>query len=205
MPLEGRGSVWAHPRAWFVARKVHADGRQEREETSSKGLFMEAYLIGGFVGLAIGIFIGSLIGTGRLGSFKGKWSGAGISGEVSADGPQNTPGVNVGSGASVSGSKLAGRDINEVLNEIGGIVDNSSKNIERLVDNSQHFIDSASNELSYEYRIDFVFERGLQELQDSLMRKIDQQRREGWSFHSVSSDYQGTDGCLLVFRRRITD
>lgn len=116
---------------------------------------------------------------------------------------QLPPGVTIRDIGDNFSGKIAGRDINEVLNRIGKVIDNSEKNIERLVDNSNRFFTSAIDDRSFEYTMDFMFERGTTRIRETFNEKIRTYNEGGWGFYGITSDYNGTDGCILIFRRRL--
>ena len=99
--------------------------------------------------------------------------------------------------------KIAGRDINDVLNEIGESISNNEKNIGQILNNSNKLFASFSGNGPFEYRLDFLYERGLERISQSFNDKLRSYSEQGWNFYGISSDYNGTDGCLLVFRRSL--
>jgi hypothetical protein len=116
---------------------------------------------------------------------------------------QLSGGVRIGDiGENFSG-KIAGRDIVDTLNDLSRRVDNS---LNHLIDQSdKYYTLSRENGVEYEFTIDFVFGRRQDDLRRELEQKTQQYQRQGWSLHSITSDYNVFDGCLLLFRRRSSE
>ena len=100
-------------------------------------------------------------------------------------------------------TKIAGRDINETINNIegkldslGDIISKESANIDKLVLYQQR--DEAE---SYEYLLNTIYERQLSEIQSAISKVIQEWESQGWRLVSLTSDYQGMDGIFLLFKR----
>ena len=113
------------------------------------------------------------------------------------------PGVSIGGGiGDYFSGKIAGRDINDFLTQIGKQIDNSENSIQEYIDKSTKVISSEQiNPKAYKYTIDFLFARGHEKIQKDFSYMVSRYANNGWIFHGISSDYNGTDGCLLVFKK----
>jgi hypothetical protein len=98
--------------------------------------------------------------------------------------------------------KIAGRDIIDTINEIGKKIDQSTQNVDKLIDQSDKFINSLGEDgAEYEYRIDFIYRRRPQEIEEEFRRKAETLFNEGWTFCGIAAAYDIFDGCILIFRQ----
>lgn len=98
--------------------------------------------------------------------------------------------------------KIAGRDIIDTINDIRKKVDQSTQNVDKLVDQSDKFINSLGEDgVAYEYRIDFLYKRRGPEIEEEFKRKTAGHSNEGWAFCGIAAAYEIFDGCILIFRR----
>lgn len=97
--------------------------------------------------------------------------------------------------------KIAGRDINESISNIGEALSNIKEQINNTQQTiNQHFGERGGGS-AYEYDLDYVFERPPEKRLESFRSKIRTRVQAGWEFYSATSDYNGTDGMILLFRR----
>ncbi len=98
--------------------------------------------------------------------------------------------------------KIAGRDIIDTINEIGKKVDQSVQNVDKLIDQADKFINTVGEDGSiYEYRLDILYRRRLQEIETEFRNKAETYSNEGWTFCGIAAAYETIDGCILIFRR----
>lgn len=118
--------------------------------------------------------------------------------------------------------QIAGRDIVDTINKIGdevkhiAEVSNSYKqdvaqlvtgtasvtdDMAALIKDVVKFVHEESSSL-FEHKLEFLFERGPEKLRSSFAHVVKICAEDGWSLMSLSSDYNGSDGCVLVFRRK---
>jgi hypothetical protein len=99
--------------------------------------------------------------------------------------------------------KIAGRDIVDTINKrIGQLVESGNKEFKEYVDKStKQIAATVESPFSHDYRIEFMFERGSDRMQTSFRKIVSEYAKRGWTFHGITSDYNGTDGAILVFRR----
>jgi hypothetical protein len=91
-------------------------------------------------------------------------------------------------------TKMAGRDINETIENIEGSI---SKIENAIINQSESNIgDVPVNDLL----IHTIYQRG-EKIQEALSKTINQRQSEGWLFSKFSSDYQGMDGIFLIFKK----
>ena len=99
-------------------------------------------------------------------------------------------------------ARVAGRDINETVNninarvqELGQMLSQEATKIDRLIaiQDEQH--------VSMEYLINTVYERQLEHAGQAIRAVISHWESEGWKFKVMSSDFHGMDGIFLVFER----
>lgn len=157
---------------------------------------MEFDVASALIGILVGVVIGFLLKLRSLQELSLKVQNIGLSLGVKGFEEANDDG---GTTIEVTGNqnKVAGRDWNEILNEIQESVDNSSRQIGEFIDQSTYI---GASDTDYEFDIDMMFGRG-NKMRDELLQRINARRAEGWGFVSLSADYQGTDGCILLFRR----
>lgn len=100
-------------------------------------------------------------------------------------------------------TRVAGRDINETVNnisarvqELGKILSQESVKIDRLIASNESRVSHPA-----EYLINTIYERGLDRAGSSMDKVIARWESEGWRFMGLSSDYQGMDGVFLLFKR----
>lgn len=100
-------------------------------------------------------------------------------------------------------TKIAGRDINETINNIQGKLDSlgeilskESAKIDKLV-----LYQQGDETESYEYLLNTIYERQLSEVQSAISKVIQEWESDGWRLIGLTSDYQGMDGIFLLFKR----
>lgn len=114
-----------------------------------------------------------------------------------------------GSSLDASGSefgdnaKLAGRDINETVNNIqsqirdlSDILDKESVKIDSIIAEQQ-----SNNGNNQEYLINTVFERGADKTYDAISHVTEHWSNQGWSLVGMVNLYDQTDALLLLFSR----
>lgn len=121
--------------------------------------------------------------------------------------------IDSGGGDITVSGEIAGRDINKINNAI----QESKQSIEGLINNCyQKVVSSVDSPGQYEYRIikepfsispvgageygQLVTVKSIEDEFPECIEKIES-KGEGWIFNGFSSDYKGTEGVLLVFRR----
>lgn len=100
-------------------------------------------------------------------------------------------------------TKIAGRDINEIINNIQGklnslgeILSKESTKIDKLVLYQQE------NEAElYDYLLNTIYERQPLDIQSAISKVIQKWESDGWRLIGLTSDYQGMDGIFLLFKR----
>lgn len=128
---------------------------------------------------------------------------------------QLEPGVSIRDIGDNFSGKIAGRDINELINDIGKMVDNSNDNIkneigeflkksqeyyQKYCDMSTKLYVQQDTPISKTYKLETLFSRG-ETLQKDFDNAIARNASEGWIFHTITCDYRGMEGCLLVFKK----
>jgi hypothetical protein len=99
-------------------------------------------------------------------------------------------------------AKVAGRDINETIENLRSDV----ANIKDAVINQYPALARAVEEVAgldqrQDFLINTLFERGTDRLADAFDTVVRRWTSEGWQFRSMSSDYQGMDGVFVLFSR----
>ncbi|PTY38712.1 hypothetical protein BGP77_11065 [Saccharospirillum sp. MSK14-1] len=137
---------------------------------------------------------------GILGTIAGYLFGANSTTEKSANG--------TGSSLDASGSefgdnaKLAGRDINETVNNIQSKIDDITKIIGEENSKIDRLVESHSSpSVYYEYLLNTVFERGTNKVYVVISRVLKKWSVEGWSLVGMTNLYDQSDALVLVFRR----
>ena len=109
-------------------------------------------------------------------------------------------GVNV-EGSSVENSNIVGRDyFNQVIEKLEADVANVRDAVIKQSTTFQQFMDGDSSPESDEYLINTVYERQ-EQLAEGVERVLRRWTSEGWKLVSMTSDYQGMDGVMLLFSR----
>jgi hypothetical protein len=135
---------------------------------------------------------------GILGAIAGYLFGANV------DGNKKESGSSVAADGATLGdhAKLAGRDINETVNnisakvkELGTLLGQESEKIDRLIA-SEEEINSPK-----EYLINSIYEKRFQDQEMAINAVVNRWATEGWQLKGITSDYQGVDGILLLFDR----
>lgn len=93
--------------------------------------------------------------------------------------------------------KIAGRDINESIKNIGEVL----SKIDNHINNTQPTIGAQGSGLKYEYDLDYIFDVSPDDRLKSFRSKIKEHVQAGWEFLSATADYRGIDGMILIFRR----
>lgn len=120
-------------------------------------------------------------------------------------------GVDISSSQLGDHAKIAGRDINETIenmqNDIAQIRDsviNQYTKIEETLGAAQ-----PENEVIYDYILNTIYERFYQDdpyrITKVIQNVINRWQSEGWKFVNISSDYHGIDGMILFFVRPSRD
>lgn len=104
--------------------------------------------------------------------------------------PTELRGVNIRDIGDNFSGKIVGRDLNETVNNIG-----------QAVSNIQKAIIGGEPRGKYEFTLDNVFERQNRDV--VFKERVNQYESEGWSLFGVTSDYNGTDAMILIFRRPV--
>jgi hypothetical protein len=106
--------------------------------------------------------------------------------------------------------KIAGHDINEVVQQIEKMVTQSRDNIQDYIDRSTNYVDATADMLTradipgaYQYTIDSLYAHPGDQLRTEFQTMLSRYAEEGWSFYGLTADYRGTEGCVLVFRRHV--
>jgi hypothetical protein len=135
---------------------------------------------------------------GILGAIAGYLFGAKADSDSSS---VDASGANLGDNA-----RIAGRDINETVNninarvqELGKLVSQEQAKIDRLV------VSQEARQGPMEYLINTIYERQLDRAAASMNTVLSRWMAEGWSFMGLSSDFQGMDGIFLLFERAAED
>jgi hypothetical protein len=108
-------------------------------------------------------------------------------------------------GQSVSGStfgdgaKIAGHDINETIEKLEAQVSEIRDSVINQVS------PSGTGRSGEEYLINIIYERGTQEIFRAVEAVTGHWIGEGWELKSVTSDYTGIDGMILLFGRPSLD
>lgn len=100
-------------------------------------------------------------------------------------------------------AKVAGRDINETINNIqgqlqalGNLVSKEGAKIDSIVA-YQHEL----QHVAFEYLLNTIYERSVSDVQEAISRVVSTWESQGWSLVGLTSDYQGMDGIFLLFKR----
>jgi hypothetical protein len=117
------------------------------------------------------------------------------------------PGVNIRDIGDNFSGKIAGRDINEFMNDIGQLIDKSNNDIKNYVEESTKYMDATTNILTqqdvpgaYQYALTFLYSWG-DKLRDDFQKTLIEYAEKGWSFYGLTAEYRGEGGYVLVFRR----
>lgn len=125
---------------------------------------------------------------------------------------KKSEGTNVGEGATQIGSnnKMAGRDINETIENMQGNIENMRSEISQIKDSVVNQYTEIENSLSsispkedvvLDYLINTIYERGSDDMTKAIGKVVSTRQIQGWKFSHLSSDYQGMDGVILVFTK----
>ena len=100
-------------------------------------------------------------------------------------------------------ARLAGRDLNETVNninarvhELGELLSREGAKIDRLV-----AAEDATQSRSMQYLVNTIYERGLGEAGKAIGDVVTHWESDGWKLMGISSDYQGMDGIFVLFQR----
>lgn len=138
---------------------------------------------------------------GILGAIAGYLFGASTDSRPSQSGSSS-----VDASASTFGdnAQVAGRDINETINninaqvkELGQLLAKEGAQIDRLVASEKNRAPRAMD-----YLLNTVYERGLDRAGDAIGMVISHWESKGWKLMGMTSDYQGMDGIFLLFERQ---
>lgn len=137
---------------------------------------------------------------GILGTIAGYLFGANSVTEKNANGAGSS--FDAGGSEFGDNAKLAGRDINETVNNIQSKIDDISKilgdensKINRLLESQ------SSSPAHYEYLLNTVFERNANEVYDAIFEVLKQWSTNGWALVGMTNLYDQSDALVLVFRR----
>ena len=104
-------------------------------------------------------------------------------------------------------AKVAGRDINETINNIqgqlqalGNLVSKEGAKIDSIVAYQQDLQHGA-----FEYLLNTIYERSMKDTQQAISKVVSTWALQGWSLVGLTSDYQGMDGIFLLFKRPSSD
>jgi gas vesicle protein len=125
---------------------------------------------------------------------------------------KKSEGTSVGEGAAQIGSnnKMAGRDINETIENMQGNIENMKSEVSQIKDsvvNQYTKIEkslsslSPQNDIVLDFLINTIYERGSDDMTKAMGKVINARQNQGWRFSHLSSDYQGIDGVILVFTK----
>jgi hypothetical protein len=113
---------------------------------------------------------------------------------------KSSGGVSV-AGSSVENSNIVGRDyFNQVIEKLEAEVANVRDAVIKQSTTFQQFMESDSSASSTEYLINTVYERQ-ERVAEGVERVLRRWTGEGWKLVSMTSDYQGMDGVMLLFSR----
>jgi hypothetical protein len=108
-------------------------------------------------------------------------------------------------------AKLAGRDINETIDNMQGDIDQIKDSVINQYSTLQKMaIDlNQDGEQVSDYLINTIYDRFSQNrperITDALQRVIDHWQSDGWQFKTITSDYNGIDGMIMLFARPSND
>lgn len=136
------------------------------------------------------VIIGVVVGLGASYSSGKKKADAGL-------------GVNARSSKFGDHAKVAGRDINETIERMEAKIGEIRDSVFHQNSTIQQGLASLSNQPTYrlDFLINTVYERGMDRAIASVKSVVNHWSAEGWQLFSVSSDYSGIDGMVLVFTR----
>lgn len=124
--------------------------------------------------------------------------------------PGEGSGVDITSSQFGDGAKVAGRDINEIIENMQGTIENMRGEVSQIRDsviNQYSNIETAltniapSREQVFDYLINTIYERGSDRMTTAVEKVVNTWQSEGWTLSFFSSDYQGVDGVFLLFTR----
>jgi hypothetical protein len=95
-------------------------------------------------------------------------------------------------------AKIAGRDINETIERMETTVNQIRDSV--IQAKASLPVSSLMNR-DEEYLINTIYERGLERACDAAQKVTRYWLARGWSLRSLTSDYQGMDGLILLFAR----
>lgn len=135
---------------------------------------------------------------GILGAIAGYLFGANVEG----DSKKNESALDVDRATFGDHAKLAGRDINETVNNMNAKVQELGTLLAQESGKIDHLIATQDKEsVPREYLINSIYERQFQDQESAIQSVADRWANEGWHLKGVTSDYQGVDGMLLLFER----
>jgi hypothetical protein len=122
-------------------------------------------------------------------------------------GDDNSSQANASNSQFGDNAKVAGRDINETVNNINTKIDELTEQMAADGIKIGQFI--ASQELQskppQDYLINTLYHPELDQLGEEMQAVIEKWQGEGWEFLSLSSDFHGMDGMFLLFQRHSTN
>ncbi len=118
-------------------------------------------------------------------------------------GKEKKEGVDIDSSQFGDYAKIAGRDINEKIENMQGdiaqikdSVINQFSTIEKSLTN----LDAQSWQMQ-DYLVNTIFERNPPKMVEAIGKVVNRWQQEGWRFRRITADYQVIDGIMLVFTK----
>lgn len=136
------------------------------------------------------VIIGVVVGLGASYSSEKKKADAGL-------------GVDARSSQFGDYAKVAGRDINETIERMEAEIGEIRDSVFHQYSTIQQGLASLSNQPAsrLDFLVNTVYERGMDRAVASVKSVVNRWSAEGWQLFSVSSDYSGIDGMVLIFTR----
>lgn len=123
---------------------------------------------------------------------------------VIAESESNSSAVDASGSSFGDGARVAGRDINETVNNINAQVQELGKLLSDQKSKIDRIYTSESGQ-TYEYLVNTVYTKQLNDIAREMNIIVNRWESEGWRLLGMSADYQGMDGIFLLFRRPATD
>lgn len=100
-------------------------------------------------------------------------------------------------------ARVAGRDLNETVNNIHAQVEALNRLLSQETLKIDRFImqQEVRRNGSMHYLVNTLTQRLFQDLQESMNIVVKNWESQGWKLVNITSDYQGTDGVILLFER----
>lgn len=95
-------------------------------------------------------------------------------------------------------NKIAGRDINETIENLSTQIAKFDKQINKI----ENKITNAKGGQNMDYLLNTVYDRDPNQLAESFEKSIRCWEKRGWELVGFSSDYSGMDGIILLFSKQ---